>query len=107
MLTPLSREELIFQKEHHDSCTICGTPFHDTEMIAMGYDRSGCIQMVCPNCTSQIEPKFKTMYKPLSYRIPQPDDILWRFMDLAKFISLLKEKSLYLTRIIEDRKSVV
>jgi hypothetical protein len=32
------------------------------------------------------------------YGIPDDDTILWRYMDLAKFISLLKDKTLYMTR---------
>lgn len=32
------------------------------------------------------------------YEIPDDDTILWRYMDLAKFISLLKDKALYMTR---------
>ena len=32
------------------------------------------------------------------YEIPKDDSVIWRFLDLAKFISLLKEKALYLTR---------
>ena len=32
------------------------------------------------------------------YEIPKDDSIIWRFLDLAKFISLLKEESLYMTR---------
>ena len=32
------------------------------------------------------------------YEVPKDDSIIWRFLDLAKFISLLKEKALYMTR---------
>lgn len=32
------------------------------------------------------------------YEIPKDNSIIWRFLDLAKFISLLKEKALYMTR---------
>lgn len=32
------------------------------------------------------------------YEIPKDDSVIWRFLDLAKFISLLKEKALYMTR---------
>lgn len=33
-----------------------------------------------------------------NYEIPDEDSVIWRFLDLAKFISLLKEKALYMTR---------
>ena len=32
------------------------------------------------------------------YEIPKDDSVIWRFLDLAKLISLLKEKALYMTR---------
>lgn len=32
------------------------------------------------------------------YEIPKDNSVIWRFLDLAKFISLLKEKALYMTR---------
>lgn len=38
-----------------------------------------------------------TMYY-TDYEIPKDDSILWRFMDLAKFISLLKDRALFMTR---------
>ncbi len=31
------------------------------------------------------------------YQIPEDDSVIWRFLDLAKFISLQKERALYLT----------
>lgn len=30
------------------------------------------------------------------YEIPEDDSVIWRFLDLAKFISLLKEKTLFM-----------
>lgn len=32
------------------------------------------------------------------YIIPEDDSVIWRFLDLAKFISLLKDSALYMTR---------
>lgn len=32
------------------------------------------------------------------YSIPSDDTVIWRFMNLAKFISLLKDKALFMTR---------
>ena len=32
------------------------------------------------------------------YEIPEDDSVIWRFLDLAKFISLLKDKALFMTR---------
>ncbi len=33
-----------------------------------------------------------------NYEIPKDDSVIWRFLDLAKFISMLKERALYMTR---------
>lgn len=32
------------------------------------------------------------------YEIPEDDSIIWRYLDLAKFVSFLKDKSLFMTR---------
>lgn len=32
------------------------------------------------------------------HQIPEDDSVIWRFQDLAKFISSLKERALYLPR---------
>lgn len=32
------------------------------------------------------------------YSIPSDETVIWRFMDLAKFVSLLKDKALFMTR---------
>ena len=32
------------------------------------------------------------------YEIPKDDSVIWRFLDLAKFISLLKERTFFMTR---------
>lgn len=98
MWPKLSKEELIFMHEHDEQCTVCGRSFVNDETVAIGYD-DGAIQMVCQDCISKITPKVKYCHRCRAYQKPLPDDMLWRFMDLAKFISLLKEKALYLTRI--------
>ena len=99
MWPELTKEELIFEHEHDRNCTLCGRTFRNGETIAFGYDANNSMQMVCEDCLSKITPKVKHQHSRRVYKKPSPDDILWRFMDLAKFISLLKEKALYLTRI--------
>ena len=32
------------------------------------------------------------------YEIPKDDSVIWRFLDLAKFIALQKQRALYLPR---------
>lgn len=95
----LTREEEIFFREHDDQCTLCGRKFKKGETIAIGYSIQGVLHVVCQDCIRIISPRGKYMHTPRPYKIPNPDDMLWRFMDLAKFISLLKERALYLTRV--------
>lgn len=99
MWSALSKEEMIFMHEHDEECTLCGRSFRNNETTAIGYDTQNAMQMVCEDCISRITPKVKYMHKCRAYKKPSPNDMLWRFMDLAKFISLLKERALYLTRI--------
>ena len=40
------------------------------------------------------------------YAIPEDDSVIWRFLNLAKFISLLKERALYLPRGRQVRRLV-
>lgn len=99
MWAKLSREEIIFEKEHQVSCSLCGATFENDETIGFGYDENQNMQMACHNCMNKIATKVKYMHRNLPYKIPQPNDMLWHFMDLAKFISMLKENALYLTRV--------
>ena len=99
MWPALTKEELIFEHEHDEECTLCGRSFRNNETIAIGYDANNSMHMVCEDCLSKITPKVKYLHRCRAYKKPSPDDMLWRFMDLAKFISLLKERALYLTRI--------
>ena len=85
--------------EHDEQCTLCGKSFINGETTAIGSDDTGETQMVCQDCISKIKPKVKYYHRCRAYQKPLQNDMLWRFMDLAKFISLLKEKALYMTRI--------
>lgn len=99
MWSKLSREEIIFENEHHGRCTLCDTPLEDGETTAFGYNKQQEMQYVCHNCLSKIDIKVRYLHRNRPYKTPQSNDMLWRFIDLAKFISLLKESALYLTRV--------
>ena len=99
MWPKLSKEELIFMHEHDEQCTLCGRSFVNDEIIALGFDDKEATQMVCQDCIPKITPKARYCHRCRAYQKPLPDAMLWRFMDLAKFISILKERALYLTRI--------
>ena len=98
MWPKLTRDELIFEKENNRFCTICYSHFVDNETIAFGYDKNENMQMACQNCIQQIDVKVKYLHRNPPYKTPDNNSSLWRFMDLAKFISLIKKKSLYFAR---------
>lgn len=99
MWPKLSREEIIFENEHNDRCTLCGSHLQNGETAAFGYNKQQEMQYVCHNCLSKIDVKIRYVHRNRAYKVPKPNDMLWRFMDLAKFVSLIKDKTLYLTRV--------
>ena len=87
----------------HNKCTICGYEFQDGEECFYGKDTQEKFHCVCSNCKSKL-PIFiyegKIQYKSgITDLIPQPSTRLWRYMDLAKFVSLLSTRKLYFTRL--------
>ncbi len=50
-------------------------------------------------CQSQLaETATRSYWQPRPYDVPQPGSSLWRYMDFAKFVAILKDKSLYFPR---------
>jgi hypothetical protein len=86
----------ICYKEQYDACTGCGKRFSDRDTQHLGYDKSGNCMNVCDGCEPSLsEVACRYAYVPRLYTIPEPEDSLWRYMDLPKFVSLLKERALY------------
>ncbi|MFC1524283.1 hypothetical protein ACFL6N_05790 [Thermodesulfobacteriota bacterium] len=86
----------ICYKERYDACTGCGKAFSDRDTQHLGFDKSGNCMNVCDSCEPSLEEvACRYAYVPRLYTIPEPEDTLWRYMDFAKFVSLLKERALY------------
>jgi len=89
-------ELAIFYKEHYDSCSNCGNAFVDHDTQNLGFDESGNCMNVCNKCESLIsEVVYRYSYVPRLYIIPEKNESLWRYIDFAKFVSLLKDRALY------------
>ncbi len=92
-------ESRIFEKEHYDSCTVCGRNFIDGNTTHLGYNHDNNLELVGDCCISVLkETIVRHVYQTLPYIIPNPESVLWRFMDLAKFVSLMQNNSLYFSR---------
>ena len=50
----------------------------------------------CDKCSHLLEETVvRYHWQELEYEEPLPDDMLWRYMDLSKFISMISRKDLY------------
>ena len=91
-----TREIDIFYKEHRKQCTNCGKAFSDGDTVHLGYSKEREYAVLCDNCSSLLDETVVRYYwKDLEYDEPLPKDVLWRYMDLSKFISLMSRKELY------------
>lgn len=89
-----------FIMHHRDRCTICGKEFDVHENSYIGHMDDGSYAYTCESCSKNLQGA--TMYtnrQKRCYHIPEPTVKLWRYMDFAKFLSLLESESLFFTRI--------
>lgn len=85
---------------HRNKCTICGKEFTNGDESFIGHLDSGELAHTCKGCSSNMSDARLYSNCGNNHRmIPKPSAKLWRYMDLAKFLSLLDENSLYFTRI--------
>lgn len=89
-----------FIMHHCDRCTICGKEFDFHENSYFGHLDNGSYAYTCEVCSKKLtDARFYSNNQKKTYHIPAPSAKLWRYMDLAKFLSLLESKSLYFTRL--------
>jgi hypothetical protein len=88
-----------FVNEHYGNCTECNRTFESGDTTHLGYTVRRKLIYV-GDCCSQFlcETIIRHSHLKRAYAIPHPNDVLWRFMDFTKFISLLVSKSLFFTR---------
>src|SRR6266849_8959439 len=87
------------QRDSHDSCCLCDKKFFEGDTVHAGYAQDGRPLYVGGCCQSQlIETAARIHWKPRAYELPKPGAFLWRYMDFAKFVTLLRDKALYFSR---------
>ena len=85
---------------HRDACTMCGKAFGSHENSYLGHTENGMTVYVCESCSKNInDAHIYTNSHNRPNTIPAPDAKLWRYMDLAKFLSMLEDGALFFTRL--------
>ena len=93
------KQERWFYIIHRNQCTLCGKEFSNGEETFIGHLDDGALAHTCKGCSSKMKDARFYSNRRFCCKIPEPSAKLWRYMDLAKFLSLLDESSLYFTRI--------
>jgi hypothetical protein len=85
--------------ESYDECRSCGAKLYKETTALAGYDADGAPSYVGPCCAVTIQELASHIYWwwHADRRVP-PDTALWRYMDFAKFVSLLEERALFFSR---------
>lgn len=91
----LALSRLIF--ENHESCVSCAHAFREGETSVAGYGLNNEPLYVCSSCASTKlkEVARRTYFMERPYKVPEPNAVLWRYMDFTKYAGLLSTKSLY------------
>lgn len=91
-----TREIDIFYNEHRKKCTNCGHAFIDGACAHLGYLKDRQYAVLCDECSHLLdETVVRYHWQEREYEEPLPDDMLWRYMDLSKFISMISRNDLY------------
>lgn len=91
-----SRELDIFYKEHRNCCTNCGKAFKEGMRVHLGYSSNQIPAVLCDTCASKLEETVvRYSWMKQKFELPAPNDKLWRYMDLGKFIHLISNRKLY------------
>lgn len=89
-----------FILHHRNNCTVCGKEFEVHEKSYFGHLHDGTCAYTCETCSKNLcDARFYTIAHKKNVCIPEPKTRLWRYMDLAKFLSLLESNSLFFTRL--------
>jgi len=90
---------LQLKNENYDNCTECGVEFKKGEVAHLGFNQNDEPIQACDKCTSNLkETADRHSYSPRPYKAPGKESCLWRYMDFAKYVSLLSSNSMYFAR---------
>ena len=85
--------------DNHDNCISCGYKFKEGDTSHLGYGKSDNPLYVCDSCSNQLkETAIRHYFSPRPYEIPDNESKLWRYMDFAKYVSLISTSTLYFAR---------
>jgi hypothetical protein len=88
------------ERDAHEACSACGKFFREADAAHSGYRPDGAPVYVGDCCSFLIgETAARYRWSARPYEVPGSSASLWRYMDLAKFICLLRDKSLYFSRL--------
>jgi len=97
MRKTLELRRLAYENQH--ACSSCGHAFVQDELYHLGYDKEGHPLIVGNCCRSLLhETAVRHGFHHRHFVVPRRDASLWRYMNLAKFVSLLAAKSLFFAR---------
>jgi hypothetical protein len=86
-------------RESYDRCRKCGRALDKGVPAYAGYAEDGAPLYVGRCCEGSIvELGTHVYWWWRTYKRPEPSAPLWRFMDFAKFVALLKDRALYFSR---------
>lgn len=95
----LSVELKRLMRDSCDRCHECSRTLQKGVPAYAGYGANGGPLYVGPCCAGAIvELGTHVYWWWKTYKRPEADAVLWRFMDLTKFVALLKDKALYFSR---------
>jgi len=96
MTKNITRELKIYYKENHERCTHCSKPFTTGATAHLGYLSNGKQAVLCDDCSKLLKETVVRYYWMKSgFNKPNPNDKLWRYMDLAKLISIISNNTLF------------
>jgi hypothetical protein len=88
------------ERDSHEACSLCGHVFRDGDTAHSGYNEAGLPLYVGECCSSAVhETAARYRWSARPYEVPPTGNALWRYMDLSKFIGLLRDQSLYFARL--------
>ena len=93
-------ESTIFEDRHHDNCSVCGRHFVVGETTYLGYNAQKQLINIGECCKQFLDTTIvRHSYTERSYKKPNDNDILWRYLSFSKFVSMLKNQTLFFARI--------
>jgi hypothetical protein len=87
------------ERRCHDKCSSCGKPFQEADTAHAGYSAEGQGIYVGDCCKALLaETAARYYWQPPICETPEGEAVLWRYMDFAKFLALIKDSSIYFAR---------